>query len=58
MVRRPFTLAQLFNQFGIIPEPPAPVSLDKGNGGSANEIDEDPVHFLSFFDKCVTNAAF
>ena len=25
-------------RFWIIPEPPAPVPLDKGNGGSGNEI--------------------
>ena len=32
-------------RFWIIPEPPAPVLLDKGNGGSANEIVKDGAYY-------------
>ena len=31
-------VVQLEQEFWIIPEPPAPVPLDKGNEGSGNEI--------------------
>ena len=36
-------------QFWIIPEPPAPVPLDKGSGGCGNEIDCIASCFTSFF---------
>ena len=36
-------------QFWIIPEPPAPVPLDKGSGGCGNEIDYIASCFTFFF---------
>ena len=45
----PSSHAQLFNRnqsflVWIIPEPPAPILLDKGNGGSGNEIGDNHDH--------------